>query len=245
MLRPPPDTRSFATLVRLRALPPSVFAAISCSLLLRVGRRRVRRARHRMRRLAAARDAGPRQVLATCCPRSRRPSPRARRAFRRRRGARRTPIRCRGCRCPDCTYMRPSGLMTSRPSNPIDPAEEGARPPRRRRAPSMPVRCAAARLALLPVEQLGALVERFLEERAGRVVPRWPRAFGRAERRLALRRVDPANRHLVDAELPRRLRQHRLHQRVALHPARRALRAARRRVGQHRQTLRQRIASGW
>jgi len=41
------------------------------------------------------------------------------------------------------------------------------------------------------------------------------------------------DRHLIDPELPRRLRKNRLHERVGLESARRPLRAARRRVGEH------------
>ena len=68
MLRPPPDTRPFGDLDTTPALPPSDLAATSCSILLRVGADRVRRTRHRMRRLAAARRAGPGQVLAGVAP---------------------------------------------------------------------------------------------------------------------------------------------------------------------------------
>src|SRR5437773_770658 len=74
---------------------------------------------------------------------------------------------------------------------------------------------AAAGFPLLPLEQLGALVERLLEERARDVVL-LPARIERAERRLSFRRVDAMNRDLVDAELPRRLGENRRHQRVAL-----------------------------
>ena len=134
---------------------------------------------------------------------------------------------------PDWMYSRPSGLMTNRPSNPIEPATNvlTATPtPRTFDA----VALAALRLALVPLEQLGALVERLLDERARHVLPRRLRTGRRAELRLALRRVDAADRHLIDAELARRLGDDRLHQHDALHAARLTLRTARRRVGQHR-----------
>ena len=55
-------------------------------LLLRVHRRRVSGARHRVRGLAAAGDAGPRQVLRRVAPDDLAPSPTARRASRPTRG---------------------------------------------------------------------------------------------------------------------------------------------------------------
>ena len=59
--------------------------------------------------------------------------------------------------------------MISRPSNPIEPAEYAltATPTPRTFEPTA---LAAPRLPLVPVEQLRALVERLLEERAGHVV---------------------------------------------------------------------------
>src|SRR6266850_1526681 len=92
---------------------------------------------------------------------------------------------------------------------------------------------AAARLALVPLEHLRALVERFLDEAAGRVRPVAARVR-RAELRLARRRVDLADLDLIDTELACRPGHERFHQDDALHPARLALRAARRRVGDRR-----------
>src|SRR4029450_8310381 len=54
----------------------------------------------------------------------------------------------------------------------------------------------AAGFACFPVEDLGALVERFLDERAGHMRALAVRT-GRAVDRLAFRRVDPANRDLI------------------------------------------------
>ena len=64
----------------------------------------------------------------------------------------------------------------------------------------------------------------------------WRRApFGvrRAVERLALGRVHPADRHLIDAELLRGLGDHAFDDAVGLHRSRRSLLRARRRVGQH------------
>ena len=65
----------------------------------------------------------------------------------------------------------------------------------------------------------------------------------RPERRFAFRRVDLADRHLVEPKLARRLGQDRLHDDDALHAARRALRP-RGGVLVSTVTPRQRIASG-
>ena len=92
----------------------------------------------------------------------------------------------------------------------------------------------AALLPLGPVEELGALVERLADEGAGDVAALALLA-GRADRRLARRRVDLVQFHGVELELARGLGQHRLEDGVLLHPAGRTLRRARRVVGQHRQ----------
>src|SRR5579862_3547594 len=93
---------------------------------------------------------------------------------------------------------------------------------------------AAQDLALVPPEQLGALVERLLDERARDVLPHGFRTRRWSEERLASGRVDAANRHLIEPELARRLGNHRLHDDVRLRAARLALRTARRRVGENR-----------
>ena len=84
----------------------------------------------------------------------------------------------------------------------------------------------------LPLELLGAAIERFLEEAACCVAAL---AFDdRAELGLAFRAVDAAQRHLVDAELACGFGEDGLDDRDALHATRRALRAARRRIGHDR-----------
>jgi hypothetical protein len=96
--------------------------------------------------------------------------------------------------------------MMNKPSKPIEPPEYGL-----------------------------TLVERFLDEGA-RHVRLLAVGQRRAERRLAGRRVDAADRHLIEAQLLSGLRQHRLEQADALHAAGRALRGLGRGVGQHGET---------
>src|SRR5678816_1001583 len=69
---------------------------------------------------------------------------------------------------------------------------------------------AALLLALVPLEQRGALVQRFLDERAGGVLPDRLGTGGRAKQCLSGRRIDAADLHLIDPELARRFREHRL-----------------------------------
>ena len=90
---------------------------------------------------------------------------------------------------PDCTTSRPSGRMRQQ-AVVVDRVAADERAHRHadaahRRAAPLP----AALLALGPVEELGALVERLAHERAGDVAALALLA-GRAERRLARRRVD-------------------------------------------------------
>ena len=69
---------------------------------------------------------------------------------------------------PDWMYMRPSGLITNRPSKPVEPATnvlDGDADAAHLRSLTL----AALRLALVPLEQLGAAIERLLDERAGRI----------------------------------------------------------------------------
>jgi hypothetical protein len=87
---------------------------------------------------------------------------------------------------------------------------------------------AGACLAFVPLEELGAAIEGVLHERARDVATlatrRWP------VEGLALRRVDPADRHLIEAEFFRGFRDDWFHNRVGLHRPRRALLRPRRRV---------------
>ena len=101
---------------------------------------------------------------------------------------------------PDWNCTLPSGLMMNRPSKPIEPPENAltATPTPRTLVPTA---LAAARLLLVPLEQLGALVERFLDERARHVRLLAVAGSAGTERRLAGRRVDPADLDLIDAEL--------------------------------------------
>ncbi len=80
-----------------------------------------------------------------------------------------------------------------------------------------------------PVELRRALIQRFLDETACHV-PALASSVGRPELRLPFRRVQLADRHLIDAELARRFRDDLINERAALHAARLAQRAARRRV---------------
>ena len=99
---PGPETLAAGDLVRLRVAAVRLRGDL-LQLLDRVGRRRVRRARHRVRRLAAGRDAGPRQVLRRVAEDDVALLPRHAEHFGGLRGARRTPNACRGCRCPTGT----------------------------------------------------------------------------------------------------------------------------------------------
>src|SRR5204863_9515497 len=89
------------------------------------------------------------------------------------------------------------------------------------------------RFPLVPLEHLAPFVERFADERAGHVALASVRVLW-TERRLAGWRVDLVDFDLVDAELSRRLGDHRLDDADALHAARLALRRLRRRVGDDR-----------
>src|SRR5262249_42610173 len=90
----------------------------------------------------------------------------------------------------------------------------------------------APRSLLLPVKELGAFVERFLQEAARDVRLLIARRYARTELRLASRCVDLADFYLIDAELIGGLGEHRLEETVPLHPAWCALRNLRRRIGQ-------------
>ena len=143
---------------------------------------------------------------------------------------------------PDWMYIWPSGLMTKRPSNPVEPATNVLM----RDADAANLRTdslAALGLARVPVEHLGALIKRLLDERARRVAALTAR-IRRAELRLSFRRVDLADRDLIDAELPRGLRDDRLHQHDPLHAARLALRARAAACWSAPKSSRKRIASG-
>ena len=111
---------------------------------------------------------------------------------------------------------------------------------RPRRAPLIPSRF-PLRLALVPLEELGALVERLLHERAGDVAALPP--VRAPERSLAGRRVDATDRDLIDPELPRRLGEHRFDDRDGCMPPGAA--GAGGGVLVRTEMPRKRIASGW
>ena len=119
----------------------------------------------RVRRLAAARDAASTAGSCRCRPRRPRTAPTARRASRRRRDARRMTECVPRLPMPDwnCTFAvrldDEQAVEAGRAGRVRADRDAGAAD---LRADAL----AAARLLLVPVEQLGALVERFLHERA-------------------------------------------------------------------------------
>src|SRR5216684_8936000 len=87
----------------------------------------------------------------------------------------------------------------------------------------------AAELDLfIPLEALGALLQRLLEEGAGEVFPLL------AVLAAAVGRIDHADGEAVDVELARGLVEDRLHGKRGLVLARPALWATERRIGEHR-----------
>ena len=199
---PPPDTRSLATRVRLGAAAERLGRDL---LRLGDGVRWPRRAPRASSRAwsGCRRTRRSTAGAARCRPRRRPPSPTACRASRRPRGGTSNTDSVPRLPTPDCTYSLPSGLIDEQPVEAGGAGDERAHG----HADAAHLRSGAlarSRLALLPAEQLGAAVERFLDERAGRVAALALRV-GRPELRLALGRVEAADRHLIDAELARRL----------------------------------------
>ena len=152
--------------------PAEIFRRDLLQLLLRVHPRRVGRAGHRVNRLAAAAVARPRQILRRVAPGDHDLLP----GHAEELGRHAVAVADR------------SGPVIADPRLDVEPAvrldhESGRRtrptrrctcsPPRRRRAPSSRSACRSA-LALVPPEQLGALVQRLLDERAGGVLPAPP-----------------------------------------------------------------------
>ncbi len=129
---------------------------------------RVRRARHRVRGLAAARGAGVRKDASTCRPRQCRRHPTARPEPQPPRDAHRSPLRFPDCRCPTGICTRPSGVITISPSKPsaatVEVRERNAHAAHLRAHP-----LGLARHALVPLELLGAQVQRLLQEAARHV----------------------------------------------------------------------------
>ena len=92
----------------------------------------------------------------------------------------------------------------------------------------------AARLALVPFEELDAAIDGLADKRTGDVAA-FAVLAGGAERRLAFGCVDAMQRHRIDSQLSRRLREQRLHDRVLLQPAGPPLRRRGRGVREHRE----------
>ena len=200
-------------------------------LLLRVHRAGVIRARHRVRRLAADREAGPRQALARVAPVDDDLVPRHLEHVGG--DAREIDHRMRA-------EIADAGLHVQLAVGPdrhqsVEADRAGARagrPRRRRRVTFDPLPLAGARRARRPIELLRAAIERLLHERARDVAASAFR-IGRPVERFALGRIHPANRHLIDPELLGGLRDHAFADAVGLHRSRRSLLRARRRVRQH------------
>ena len=165
-------------------------------LLLRVHRAGMIRPRHRMRRLAADRQAGPRQALAGVAPVDDDLLPRHLEHVGR--DAREIDHRVRA-EIADAGLHVQLAVRTDR-HQAVEADRSGAvRSDRDADAAHLrSVPLAGARRARRPVELLGAAIERLLHERA-RDVPPSALRIGRAVQRLALGRVDPPDRDLIDA----------------------------------------------
>ena len=109
-------------------------------LLLGVHRDRMRRARHRVRGLAATGDAGPRQILRRVSPGDFALFPRHAQDLGGHAVDIDAPIPCPDCRCRIECRVLPSGLITNSPSKPIDPPEQALARNANTRAPSVPLR---------------------------------------------------------------------------------------------------------
>src|SRR5262249_45970168 len=181
-----------------------------------------------VRRLAAARDAAPRQVLGGVAPRDVDHVPRHADHLRRHALAVRPGF---SAKIADASLDGHAAVRLD-DEQPIEADRTGAvRADRDATAAHLrSLALPAPTLALIPVEDLRSFVERLLDETAGRVGPLTAR-IRRAESGFAGRRIDPPDLDLIDPELACRLGDHRLHQDDALHAARLALRAARWRVG--------------
>ena len=187
----------------------------------------------RVRRLAAAGDAGPGQVLARVAPRQLALLPRHADHFRGH--AMRVAHRLRAEVADAGLDVHPAVGFDHEEAVEADRAgDERAH----RHADAADLRALALPdpgrgFPLVPLEELAAAIERLLDEGARGVCARALRRRG-PEHGLAFGRVDPPDRDLIDRELARGLREERLHQRDALHAARLALRPPRRGVGDHR-----------
>src|SRR5262249_27473111 len=164
-------------------------------LLLRVHARGMRRARHRVDRLAAAARARPREILRGVAEGHLDFVPRHANKFRRH----------------TMTVADRPGAVIADPGLNVEPAIRfdheqaveadrpgGVRADRNADAANLgSVAFAALRLALIPLEYVGALVQRLLDERTRGVLPHGLRPPRRSEHRLSNRCIDAANLDLV------------------------------------------------
>ena len=194
----------------------------------RVDRARQIRPRHRVRRLAADRHRRPRNVLRRAAPVDDDLVP----GHRQRVGGDAREIHARmRAEIADARLDVELAVGTNRHQAVEANRARAVRADRDADAADLrPLALAGPRLALVPLEELGAAVERLLHECAGDMPALSVRARRPVER-LAFRRVDAPDRDLIEPQLLRRLGDDRLHDGVGLHRAGRALLRARRRVG--------------
>ena len=156
----------------------------------------MRRARMRVRRLAATRNTAPRQVLSRVAPRDDDFLPRHAEHFSG--DALRVAERL-GAEVADAGLDVHLAVRLDH-EQPVEADRAGDEHARRDAVAAhfRSLAFAALRLALVPAEQLRTAIERLFHECAGRMRP-LPARVGRAEQRLAFGCVDPVNRHLIDA----------------------------------------------
>ena len=189
----------------------------------------MRRPRHRMRRLAAALTARRWDILRRIAPGDVALFPRHVQQL----GCHAMNVEDRlGAKVADAGLDRDTTVRLDH-EQPVEPHRSGRISADRNAdtANRRPFALAGSRLPRFVLKEVGSPVQSLLQERAGRVIATACRVWT-AKRRLPLRRVDPVDGHLIDAELVRGPRQNGFHEPVALHAAWSALRAARRRVGE-------------
>ena len=212
----------------ISGLPPRSFAAICCSFSDGVGRHGVRRARHGMGRLAAAGGACPRKILRRVAPGEIALFPRHAEEFRDHAmhvgPGFRPQIADAGLDVDAAIGLDDEQAVKAR-------GAAGVTADRHANAAHLrAVALAGVHFPFIPLELLGAAVERFLDERARRIL--LLARHERSERGFAFRGVHAPDGHLIHAEFPRGFREDRLHDRDSLHSAGRTLRSARGRVRQ-------------
>ena len=206
-------------------------AATSCSFFLSVGGAGVRGAGHRVHRLAAGRDAGPRQALLGVAPDDLELLPRRVEHL----GVDALAVEHRlGAEVADAGLhlhlaVGPDDRQPVEADRPGGVGADGHADAAHLRAALL----AADRLLGLPAEDLGALVERLADVGLGDVGLLVGLRVERPVGRLADRGVDLEQLDVVDPELLGGLRHDRVEDGVHLHAAGRTLRGARRGVGEH------------